>query len=153
MLVRTPRALVALAFAAFAAGACDDDPSGVTLPTVEDVAGTYVAEGETGLFVSVVDDEETDLLEAGATLSLVLAADGNTSGTLTMPGVGEEPGDEFDLEGSWTLSGFRVTLEIDAGSFLDDLELIWTDGRLDASGELDEETDFELELEREAEGS
>lgn len=137
-----------LALTTLTVAACDDDPVGVTPPTMDDVAGEYVAEEGAGVFTVVLEEDTTDLLEAGAILTLVLDADGTTSGSIFVPGWGDDEGDlEADLDGIWELAESTVTLEIDAGTFLDGLSLIWTNSGLSASGTLDDDaTEFELAL-------
>jgi len=147
MFARRQRILFALSLTALVAAACGDDATGVTPPTVAEVSGGYTAEATTGLFVSALDGEETDLLAAGASVMLVLAGDGTTSGALFIPAAGENEAVEADLDGSWTLSGFRVTLAIEGGTFLDGLELTWMDGTLDGAGTFEGDTTFEIELE------
>jgi hypothetical protein len=148
MLARTRKLGLVLTLTTLAAVACDDDPVGVTPPTEEEVAGTYAASDALGVFTTEVDEETTDHLAEGATITVVLAADGTASGSIFVPDWDE--GDlEADLDGTWTLDGFTVTLEIDAGTFLDELELTWAEGGLSASGTLEGDVTFELELESE----
>lgn len=113
------------------------------------MTGEYVATEGTGVFTSETDDETTDLLEEGATINLVLEDGGAMSGTLLVPGWGEDGADlEAELDGTWELASFTVTVEVDAGTFLDGLELEWSEGLLSGSGTLDDETTFEIEVER-----
>jgi hypothetical protein len=149
MFARISKLGMLLAFTTLTVAACDDDATGITPPTVQDVAGEYAAGEDMGSFSSTVDAETTDLLGAGATLTLVLEADGTTSGSIFVPGWGEDEADlEADLDGAWVLTDFVVTLDIVADSFLDGLTLTWTDGMLAATGTLEgEDTTFDLQLE------
>jgi hypothetical protein len=109
-----------------AALACSDS----TAPTLDDVAGSYTAEQFTTEEGGVV----TDQLAGGASLNLVLASDGSTTGRLFVPG-GDEGGGDFDadLVGTWSLDGATVTLDHEADTFLRDMPFTFSSGRL--SGE------------------
>lgn len=95
--------------------------------TIEDVAGSYSAI----VFETTADGSTTDQLAAGASISLVLAADGTTTGQLFVPG-GAEDGRDFvtDLAGTWSLSDSEVTLDHPADTFLRDMTFSYSDGTL-----------------------
>jgi hypothetical protein len=97
--------------------ACGDNKS--FTPTEETVVGSYEAVALT-LTSSV---GSTDLLAAGATVEVTLAADGTTSGRVFVPGGGEAGEDlDEDLTGTWTLTGETVTFHNTAGTFIRDAE-------------------------------
>lgn len=112
----------ALAFATLvmlgATAACGSDDA--TGPGMPDVAGSYDA---TVLTASALGATH-DMLAEGASIHLVLAEDGTSSGHLFVPATeftGE--GVDEDLAGSWTLDGTTVTLTQSADTFLRDVPL------------------------------
>lgn len=149
MLAEVSKLGVALALGVAMLTGCDDDGVDLDPPSTDEVAAEYVAADEVGLLTSEDDEGSvTDLLEDGATLTLTLGDDGTTAGELTIPEGGTDGQDLVaDLEGTWTLDGFAVTLHNESGTFLEGLELMWTDGVLAASGNLTDTTTFELQLE------
>jgi hypothetical protein len=131
------------------AAGCEDDPVQVDPPTMAEVAGEYTAAGEVGAFTTD-NGEVTDLLDAGAEVTLTLDEDGTLAGSLLIPGAGEGGADlEVDFAGSWTLNDFVVTVDIDEDTFMDGAELTWASGTLSASGDYDTDVTFDLELARE----
>jgi hypothetical protein len=111
-------------------GACGDgtapDPSLA-------VVGTYAAEGPYGAIVFTTEQggEQIDWLARGASVRLELRSDGATAGRLFAPGADEDGGDfDEDLSGTWSLVGSLVRLEHEADTFLRDIGLVATDGRL-----------------------
>jgi len=103
---------------------CGDDGFS---PTVDSVAGTYHAT----TFTFDGGSGATDLLAAGASVTVTLAPDGTTSGRMFVPGVGEGGGDlDADLAGTWTLSGTTVTFEQDADTFIRDIPFTAAPSRL-----------------------
>jgi hypothetical protein len=93
---------------------CGDDAFS---PTVEAVAGTYRAT----TFTFNGGSTTTDLLAAGASVTVTLAPDGTTTGRMFVPGVGEGGGDlDADLAGTWALSGTTVTFSQEADTFMRD---------------------------------
>jgi hypothetical protein len=100
-------------------------------PSVDTVSGPYTASELT----LKSGTQTTDLLAAGASLTLTLLGENATGGTaggrLFVPG-GDEDGSDLDLslEGTWSLAGDKVTLEHEADSFLRDLPLIVSENRL-----------------------
>ncbi|MGH7636102.1 MAG: hypothetical protein ACREOK_00495 [Gemmatimonadaceae bacterium] len=117
----------------FAVAACSD-ASG---PSLSATAGTYAAvqdaDRDVGglVFRTTTDGAETDWLERGATIDVVLRSDGTTEGRLFIPDIDVEtgepqPGTDFDesLAGSWTISGNRVSLDHAADTFLRDMDFI-----------------------------
>jgi hypothetical protein len=90
-------------------------------PTEESVAGTYQA----GTFTVTSAVGTTDLLAAGASVDVTLAADGTASGRLFVPGAGEDGADlDEDLTGTWTLSGDTVMFVQTAATFIRDADFI-----------------------------
>lgn len=124
-------------FLAFAAAACSDekDPVGPDPITVEDVAGSYRAEGDVGVLIFTEDEEETDWLKEGGKIDLVLDEEGEMEGLLLLPGAGEGGADlEVDLKGSWKLEDDAVVLTPDADTFLKELPLTFKGDKLEAKG-------------------
>jgi hypothetical protein len=109
--------------------ACGDDDS--FSPTVETVAGSYTA--TTFTLSSAVGT--INLLGAGATVTVVLEADGSTTGRLFVPG-GDDDGSDLDqsLEGTWTLTGDTVTFDQTADTFLPEVQFTATANRLTGEG-------------------
>ncbi len=105
-------------------GACEDEPAALT---AEDVVGTYHAT----TFTTQEAGNTTDLLAAGASITLVMNANFTTAGRLFVPG-GNEDGSDFDadLTGTWTLSGQTVDLDHPADTFLRDMSLTADGSRL-----------------------
>jgi hypothetical protein len=105
---------VSTLLAAVAVLACSDSFT----PTVDNVAGTYSLQ----TFRTITDTNGTkDWVAAGATFSLVLAANGTTTGQLFIPG-GDEDGGDFsaDMTGTWTLTDRTVEFDQGADSFVRD---------------------------------
>jgi hypothetical protein len=104
--------------------ACGDGFS----PTMSTIAGPYTA---TQLTLRQTGQTPMDLLATGATLTLTLL-DGTTEGQLFVPDADEYGADiTVPLDGTWTLAGKRVTLHLDADTFLTDLELTATEDHLE----------------------
>jgi hypothetical protein len=96
-------------------------------PTVDSVAGTYHAT----TFTFDGGSGATDLLAAGASVTVTLAPDGTTSGRMFVPGVGAQGGDlDADLAGTWTLSGTTVAFDHEADTFMRDTPFTATQSRL-----------------------
>jgi len=90
------------------------------------VAGSYTAT----TFTVTESGGSADILAAGGSISLTLAAAGTTSGRLFVPGGGEGGGDfDEDLTGTWTLQDSTVTLDHDADTFLRDMTLTFRSRR------------------------
>ena len=123
--------LSAILFLASLAGtmACSDDPG--LQPTA---AGVYTA---TELSASV-DGDETDLLLAGAELTITLTEAGTTTGTLVVPAAFTESGSEetFSLEGTYDYDSDTgiVTFDHPADTFIRDID--WTLTGTELHGEL-----------------
>jgi hypothetical protein len=97
-------------------------------PTIDTVAGPYTA---TKLMLTQDGLTTTDLLAAGASLTLTLLGQGTTEGRLFVPAGDENGADiEVSLAGTWSLAGSRVTLHLNADTFLKNLELTATDSHL-----------------------
>lgn len=121
MQVRSPaRGIIALAtlFPLLAVMACGSDNS--TGPDMDDVSGAYDAT----TFTASALGTDHDLLQSGASIHLVLEADGTTTGRLIVPAsdlTGESV--DADLAGTWSLKGSTVTLSQDADTFIRDVPL------------------------------
>jgi hypothetical protein len=112
--------------------ACDDgiDDPDFEDPTMQSLAGDWVARADTGLFVLSFGGLADDLLEEGAYVELSLQADGQASGQLFVPededGLNDEGADET-FGGTWDLAEdddvFFIDLDHDADTFLRDVAL------------------------------
>ena len=104
-----------------ALAACSSDT--VTEPT--SLAGTYQA---TTLRALPTGGDDLDLLAEGVSLTLVIAADNSTTGTLTVPGDLTENGEPAtqSMNGSAVRTGNTVRFQQSADSFVRDL--VWTVG-------------------------
>lgn len=100
----------------FTAG-CGSDS--VTDPAVTALAGTYVVTE----FTTTENEVITNQLDLGANATLVLMADGATSGHVFVPADGEDGPLDADLSGTWRLDGSTVTLSHGADTFLRDMPL------------------------------
>jgi hypothetical protein len=106
-------------------------------PTVDSVAGTYQAT----TFTFTGASTPTDLLAMGASVTIILAPDGTTSGRMFVPGVGAGGGDlDADLAGTWALTGAAVTFDQSADTFMRDLPFTVEPSRLRTRGTFDAET-------------
>lgn len=111
--------------AMLAFGGCGDDSTG---PSMAEVAGTYEA---TSLTMAFAGGAPMDLLAAGAEATLALDADGTAAGHLFVPGADEGGADlDEDLAGTWTLNGNTVALSQSGDTFLGDIPLTVSGGRL-----------------------
>lgn len=100
---------------------CGSDP---VAPTLESIAGAYAATS----FVA----EGNDILTAGGSLSLVLAADGTVTGTFFIPASVGGPF-EADMVGTYSLSGSTLTFQQAADTFVRDAEWTWSSGVLEGA--------------------
>jgi hypothetical protein len=91
-------------------------------PTVDTVAGAYTATQLTLIQQPGLPGHTTfDLLADGGSLTLTLLSQGTVAGRIF---VRDSDGDvDLSLTGTWGLAGNRVTLHLNAGTFLDNLEL------------------------------
>ena len=90
-------------------------------PEIQEVAGSYSAT----VFTVTEGGTTTDLLAQGASIELLLKADGQTSGRLFVPGGNEDGSDlDADLTGTWSISGSSVTLAQTADTFLRDMTFV-----------------------------
>ena len=126
--------LGAWSVAALALAACGDDDS--FSPTPSTVQGTYNASRFTATNNSV---GTVNLLALGATVHVVLNADGTTTGHLSVPDLGIGPGAvEADLTGTWSLSGTTVTFSPDdPNSLIGDADFTAAQNSLDGEGEFE----------------
>jgi|tagenome__1003787_1003787.scaffolds.fasta_scaffold19769771_2 hypothetical protein len=122
------RSIVApLAVLSLALGACGGEDT--FSPTTETVAGSYAASA----FTVTSSTGTTDLLANGATVTIVLATDGSTTGRLFVPAGAEGRGDlDVDLAGTWTLAGSSVTFAQGSDTFVRDVA--FTAGRNSLTG-------------------
>lgn len=104
--------------------ACSEAPN----PTgPADAPGVYSATE----FTTTANGITVDQLANGVTLTITLATDGHTSGSLSVPAAG---GDPVDLAGRWTRTGSNITFQHPLQTFLDVLTFDLTDTRLTAVG-------------------
>ena len=128
-----PAALALSAVAALMTVACEQ-PGEPVVPTMAAVAGEYDANESFGAlsFTTTAEGETINWLEAGASFSLTLNADGTVSGRLFIPGGDENGADmDADMAGTWTLLGNTVTFEQDADTFVRDMPFTYIDGVLE----------------------
>jgi hypothetical protein len=122
----TPRsAAAALLFSLAASTACDDN----TEPS-DSIAGTYQAAE-----LTITDATgSTDLLAAGAELTIVLSAAGTTTGTFVVPAAYSEEGvdETLSLAGSYEYdpASETATFEHEADTFIRDVTWELEDGDL-----------------------
>jgi hypothetical protein len=100
-------------------------------PTVDNIAGSYSA----ATLTVTTSDGTVDVLAVGGHVTVTLAADGTTAGTMYLPDMGED-GEDFsaNLEGAWSLRGGTVTFEHEADTFLKDVEFSAGENRLTSEG-------------------
>ena len=103
---RTRQLLLAIAIAA--AASCSDS----TAPDLRAVAGTYEATHLMTMEGAMLNDH----LAAGASLDIVLNANGTTSGRFVLPGE-----IDADLAGTWTLNDGMVEFNQSADTFIRDM--------------------------------
>jgi hypothetical protein len=127
--------LGAWSLAAAALTACGDNNDAFS-PTPATVQGTYNA----SLFTATSDALGTvNLLALGATVHVVLNADGTTTGHLSVPDLGTGIGAvDADLAGTWSLSGTTVTFSPnDPNSIIGDADFTAAQNSLDGQGAFD----------------
>ena len=114
--MRIQRASAALmCAAALTIAACGD--SGPTIQSQQSVAGTYVAT----TLLTTTSGVTTNLLNAGATITLVLNADGTTSGRLFVPASISTAIDQ-QLTGTWSFfDATDIDLASNSDTFLRDM--------------------------------
>ena len=96
-------------------------------PGTSAVAGTYRAT----LFTMEEAGVTTDWLALGASVTLVLNADGTTAGRVFVPGGGQAGSDfDVDLTGNWKLDGTTLVLDHAAETFLRQMPLSVEGSRL-----------------------
>ncbi len=137
------RPTLVLAFVLFLG--CGDD--GPTDPTVNSVAGSYVA---TTFSVHQGTGPAVNLLSRGASIDVTLTAAGNVSGQMIIPDTPEfGPGFTTDISGTFTVTGSILRFTQIADTFIRDF--LWTiDGdTLTASGDAGSGTTAEVTLRRE----
>ena len=103
--------IVAIA-ATLAAGACGDDPNGL-----EELAGNYTAT----FFTTTEAGQSTNQLTEGASVTMNLASNGTTTGSLVIPPSSGGP-ETLDLTGTWARNGNIVTFSHAADTFIRDMD-------------------------------
>jgi hypothetical protein len=93
-----------------------------TSPTMAGVAGAYTVTA----FTTTTSGQTTNELAQGASLTLVLSAQGTVTGSLIIPA---ESVDE-NMAGSWTLNGSTVTFSQAADTFVRDMDFTVGSGTL-----------------------
>lgn len=114
--MRVKRASAALACAlALTFGACGDN--GPSVPTAANVAGTYMAT----TFLATTGGVTTNMLTSGASVTLILGADGTTSGRLFVP-ASVTPQVDAPLTGTWSFfSATDIDIASNTDTFLRDM--------------------------------
>lgn len=108
---------------ALAAAACGGDGTGPPASA----AGSYEAIQLVTTEGAVVTDHVAD----GVVITLDLLEGGTTAGHFLAPGGGEMGEDlDFDLTGTWSQSGSRVTFDHAADTFIRDMVFVHDDGVL-----------------------
>jgi hypothetical protein len=82
-------------------------------------------------FTTTANGVTVDQLAEGVTLTITLAANGTTTGTLTVPAAGSGA---LDLTGTWTRDGGVVTFHHATQTFLDVLPFQLVGDQLEAEG-------------------
>ena len=99
----------------------------ISTPSTADVAGSYRAT----TFTTTDNAGTTNQLARGATFTIVLAANGTTTGRLFVPGAGSGGGDlDADLTGTWTLNSAIVRFAHNADTFVRDVAFVADHSRL-----------------------
>lgn len=133
-----PAAVAGLMLAAtIVVSACGDEPAAGPVPA-PGVVGAYV----TTAFTTSRGGITTDRLAQGITLTIRLASDGSTEGSLAGP-----PDVSVDMGGTWALSGTTVTFTQDADTFVALLPFEVIPDGLQAEGDI-EGTQFRITLRR-----
>jgi hypothetical protein len=114
-----------------ATAACATELSAPAALTQARVAGQYAARGGDSPYgaltlTTTTSGATTDWLSLGAAIDLTLTGDGRVNGRLHLPLVDGEEDDvagplDVNLTGTWSLDHNRVSLAIDADTFLRDL--------------------------------
>jgi hypothetical protein len=102
--------------------ACKDS----TEPTMAGVAGTYNAT----TFITTTSGTATNQLARGATLSIVLTAQGTVTGALVIPADAANPAVNESMSGTWSLNGSTVSFSQTADTFVRDMAFTFTNGTL-----------------------
>jgi hypothetical protein len=123
--------LGACAVAAAVAG-CGGDNDAFS-PTPATVQGEYNA----SRFTATSSQQQINLLAVGATVHVILNANGTTTGHLSVPDLGIGIGAiEADLAGTWSLNGTTVTFSpTDPNSIIGDADFTAAQNSLDGEGE------------------
>jgi len=103
--------------------ACSDTG---TEPTMASVAGTYNATS----FATTSAGSTTNQLARGATLTLLLSAQGTVTGTLFIPADGTNGTVNESMAGSWALNGSTVSFTQSADTFVRDMDFTSASGTL-----------------------
>ena len=117
-----------LLLSSIAAAACSDS----TAPTMADVSGSYSATS----FVATTPGSATNIAE-GATLDLVLDANGTVTGHLFVPGSGGDADVNENMAGTWVLFGKRITFDQGADTFVRNIDWVVNGNHLVGTGTFD----------------
>jgi hypothetical protein len=102
---------------------------GYTAPTMPTIAGGYVAATYTATALTSTDGTvTTDRLANGSSLSIALAPDQTTSGTLV------DADATFDMTGIWSFDGTTVRITQDADTFVRVMRFVVTGNTLVGDG-------------------
>ncbi len=113
--MRHPASIPLLLALAAVAGCGKDGPTG---PSAADLAGTYTLTQ----LNTTVGGVTTDQVQAGASMTLTLNADGTTGGALFVPAGGENGADlSANLAGTFTVDGQTVEFQQEADTFVRDM--------------------------------
>ena len=126
--------------------ACGDTNGPGNASTRERLAGSYVASIPvsggaafgTLVFSTTQNGVAVDRVAQGAEITLQLASDGTTSGSMVIPNVELDDSGELgtfvaNLAGTWRLDGNTVSLSHDADTFLRDMPLTVKADRLEGN--------------------
>jgi len=98
--------------------------------TMAGVAGMYLP----SQFITVTAEGSTDQLASGVEIMINLTAQGSTTGRMFVPGdSGGGSGSEFDLKGTWTLSGSMVGFDHSADTLLRNMTFRYEGAKLTGS--------------------
>ena len=106
-------------------GGCNDVTFGGL--SEDDLAGRY----EASAILIIEGGTSTNIVEQGATIDILLNANGSTTGTMFIPG-GNDDGSNLtaSLAGSWDYNGSMVTFSHSADTFLRDMDFTPLSNRL-----------------------
>lgn len=132
--MRTLRISGAIAAVLLAVAACGDKD--LTAPTVGEVAGTYTAT----TFTATSGATTTDYLNQGGSITVTLASNATTSGSMVIPTTALGAGATYDLAGTWRLTATTVQFTGTGAHPMEDLTWIFEDDELLGYGTLNGNT-------------